>query len=93
MSSKLFDNALVGTPQEAVDFITNILESSTEYSIIAKDLDGTILLWNLGAQRLYGYAPEEVIGKARSDILHTREDVEAGKPRQIMDVALLEGKW
>lgn len=37
-----------------MDFITNILESSTEYSIIATDLNGTIILWNEGARWLYG---------------------------------------
>src|ERR1051326_7781142 len=55
--SKLFDNSFAGTPQGAVDFITNILESSTEYSIIGNDLEGKILLWNEGARRLYGYEP------------------------------------
>jgi hypothetical protein len=39
--ARLFDGSIVGTAQEAVDFITNILESSTEYSVIAKDLTGT----------------------------------------------------
>src|SRR5581483_2284131 len=55
--AKLFDSAIVGNAQEAVDFIGNILESSTEYSIIGKDLEGKILLWNEGARRLYGYEP------------------------------------
>ena len=55
--SKLFDTAIFGNPQVAMDFIANILESSTEYSIIAKDLTGKILLWNEGARRLYGYEP------------------------------------
>jgi len=44
--ARLFDNAIVGNAQEAVDFITNVLESSTEYSVIGKDLEGKILLWN-----------------------------------------------
>ena len=74
--AKLFDSAIVGNAQEAVDFITNILESSTEYSIIGQDLDGKILLWNEGARRLYGYEPEEIIGKANSAILYTSEDVQ-----------------
>ncbi len=91
--AKLFDNAIVGNAQEAVDFIANILESSTEYSIIGKDLEGKILLWNEGARRLYGYEPEEVVGKANSSILHTPEDVAAGKPRELLDEALREGKW
>jgi PAS domain S-box-containing protein len=91
--AKLFDSAIVGNAQEAVDFITNILESSTEYSIIGKDLDGKILLWNEGARRLYGYEPEEVVGKANSSILHVEEDVASGKHQEIMEAALRNGKW
>src|SRR5207249_8752395 len=75
------------------DFISNILESSTEYSIIGKDMDGRILLWNEGARRLYGYEPEEVVGKANSSILHTPEDVAANKPAEILKAALQTGKW
>src|SRR5574341_417904 len=78
---------------EAADLVKNILESSTEDSIIGKDLGGKILLWNEGARRIYGYEPEEVIGKANSSILHTPEDVAAGKPREILDAALHNGKW
>ena len=93
MKAKLFDSAIVSTPQEALDFIGNILESSTEYSIIGEDLDGRILLWNEGAHRLYGYESEEVLGKANSSILHTPEDVKAGRHREIMKSALGDGKW
>jgi PAS domain S-box-containing protein len=90
---KLFDTSIIGTAQQAVDFITNILESSTEYSLIAKDLKGNIVLWNEGARRLYGYDPAEVVGKANSAILHPPQDVEAGVPRQIMQAAEERGKW
>jgi PAS domain S-box-containing protein len=91
--ARLFDSSIVGTAEEAVDFITNILESSTEYSVIGKDLTGNILLWNEGARRLYGYEPDEVVGKANSAILHTPQDVQAGIPEQIMRAALEQGKW
>src|SRR5207248_10276074 len=69
------------------------LESSTEYSVIGKDLDGKILLWNEGARRMYGYDAEEVVGKLNSEILHIPEDVAAGKPRAVMEAALRDGKW
>ena len=93
MTSKLFDSTIIGNTEEAVNFISNILESSTEYSIIGKDLDGKILLWNEGARRLYGYEPKEVIGKANLSILHIPQDVGSGMPRAIMETALRQGKW
>ena len=34
-----------------------------------KDLDGTILTWNKSAERMYGYRPDEVIGKNVSMLL------------------------
>src|SRR5437870_3118432 len=93
MKTKLFDSTIVSSVEQTLEFIANILESSTEYSIIGKELDGKILLWNEGARRLYGYEPEEVVGKANSSILHAPQDVASGKPRELLDAALRDGKW
>src|SRR5436309_9257799 len=93
MATKLFDSTVIRGVQEAMDFMANVLESSTEYSLIGKDLDGKILLWNEGARRLYGYEPEEVVGRANSQILHVPEDVQSGRHKQIVLAALENGKW
>jgi light-regulated signal transduction histidine kinase (bacteriophytochrome) len=92
-NARLFDQRIMGRAEEGLEFIGNILESSTEYSIIGKDLDGKILLWNEGARRLHSYEPEEVVGKANSSILHTPEDLTAGKPQELLEAALKDGKW
>lgn len=45
-----------------------IIESSDD-AIISKSVQGIITSWNPGAQRLYGYTPEEIIGKPVSMLM------------------------
>ncbi|GAC1580857.1 MAG: EAL domain-containing protein [Candidatus Elarobacter sp.] len=40
-----------------------VCDSVTEYAIFTTSPDGIITTWNPGAERCFGYAPEEVIGK------------------------------
>ncbi|MBI3970204.1 MAG: hypothetical protein HY332_02845 [Chloroflexi bacterium] len=54
VATELMDSAPMQDARQSVDFIGTILVSPTEYSIIGKDLEGDILLWNEGARRNYG---------------------------------------
>jgi PAS domain S-box-containing protein len=77
---------------EQAAFLNSVLESSTEYSIVAKDLEGRILAWNEGARRIYGYEAADVVGKS-AFVLHDPDDVKTGKAQQILDEARRTGTW
>ena len=47
---------------EKIQLLANVVESSDD-AIITKNLNGFITTWNKGAEHMYGYTAEEVIGK------------------------------
>lgn len=62
--AEIFSNALARTrAQEARLRHAAIVESSDD-AIFSKDLKGVVLSWNTGAQRIFEYTPEEMIGQS-----------------------------
>ncbi|WP_447764595.1 PAS domain S-box protein [Pseudomonas reinekei] len=69
-----------------------LVQSVTDYAIYMLAPDGRLTNWNLGAQRIKGYAPEEVIGQHFS-MFYTPEDRAAGEPKRTLDIAVREGRF
>jgi PAS domain S-box-containing protein len=55
-------------------FLEDLLDSSSSISIMSTDLQGDILFWNKGAENIFGYKAEEVIGKQKVDILYPDDE-------------------
>lgn len=71
--------------EEASRRLAAIIESSDD-AIITKDLNGIITSWNTAAERLFGYRPEEIIGKPVTTLIpldrHHEEPHILGRIRQ-----------
>ena len=53
-----------------------IFDSATQVAIIKTDLQGVITVFSKGAENLFGYSEEELVGKYTPEILHDKEDTE-----------------
>jgi PAS domain S-box-containing protein len=58
-----------------------ISESFTDYAIISMDAEGRVESWNAGAENIFGFTADEILGKS-SAILFTPEDVARGVPAE-----------
>ncbi len=73
--------------ENLVYHLATLVESTGE-AIISVTMDGTILSWNKGAQRIYGYSPEEMKGRwisvlapneSRAEMLYLLQRVRLGE--------------
>jgi PAS domain S-box-containing protein len=62
-----------------------------DYAIILLDIDGTILSWNKGAEKIKGYKEEEILGQ-NFGIFYLPQDRQAGLPEQLIAQAIKEGR-
>jgi PAS domain S-box-containing protein len=62
------------------ELLANLLSLSSEAALVWR-LDGAIRFWNAGAERLYGFAPDEVIGRTSHSLLQTKFPIELAELR------------
>lgn len=72
--------------------ITMSEESEEEVSVITCDLEGLVEEYAAGAEKIFGWTPEEIIGKQSVAIFHQPQAVETLVPR-LLQTAVEEGQF
>lgn len=68
-----------------------MVEEVQDYAIILLDIDGNILNWNNGAERIKGYKASEILGKNFRKF-YSAEDLAQRLPERLLSKAINEGK-
>lgn len=68
-----------------------LVQGVTDYAIFMLSREGCVSSWNLGAERIKGYAPEEIIGQHFSRF-YTEEDRKDGRPEEALRLAAKDGR-
>lgn len=66
-------------------------QSTNDFAIIVQDMDGRVVTWNKGAERIFGYSEKEMVGQML-DPLYLPEEREANEPAIERQHALREGR-
>lgn len=69
-SKRKWENNFTDSELDKIKLLTNILESSTSVSSISTDLNQNVIYWNKGAENIFGYKKEEIVGKKKIDIIY-----------------------
>ncbi len=91
---------------EAHKFLNIVLDSSTEYALIAIDKDGLITLFNRGAELIFGYGAEEIKGRRAAELADgdvtqdqtpflsiARSIASEGRHQSEMQLRRSDGRW
>jgi PAS domain S-box-containing protein len=77
--------------QEATDSLNAVLDSSTEYAIIATDAQWQVVMFNEGARRIFGYEPQEILGQGLARLV-APEEVETAVGLQMERALRIHGR-
>jgi PAS domain S-box-containing protein len=85
------NNSESKSPEVADRRLQLLIDSVRDYAIFMLDPTGKIESWNLGAELIKGYLPQEIIGQ-HIERFYTPEDVAAGRPRRLLGEARERGR-
>lgn len=89
-ASKVLEQ-LPASPAAAFDHLHPLFLQAIQAAVIATDLTGAVMYWNPFAQHLYGWSPEEVLGRNIIEITVSSETEEEG--RRHMQSVLAGNSW
>ncbi|MCX7513633.1 hybrid sensor histidine kinase/response regulator [Frateuria hangzhouensis] len=69
-----------------------LVDSVVDYAIYMLDLDGHVISWNAGAERIKGYRAGEITGRSFG-CFYTHEDRRAGMPHRALQRARQDGRY
>src|SRR5215217_7527254 len=69
-----------------------LVEAVTDYALYMLDPTGVVTSWNIGGERIKGYAPAEIIGQHFSRF-YTEVDRANGKPLRALRIACEQGRY
>jgi PAS domain S-box-containing protein len=69
-----------------------LLEQTSE-AIFVRDLEDRITYWNRGAERLYGWSSDEVVGRRAAELFHRNDATRLAQARSAQEHGLATGAW
>lgn len=73
------------------DFFKQVLESLEDYAVFTTDKKGDVNSWNSGAEKILGWAEEEIIG-VNSSVFFTETDKQNNEAQKELDTAAEKGR-
>jgi PAS domain S-box-containing protein len=70
----------VGVVRNDQPYYQQMIESITEYAVIRLDSAGTVCSWQVGAERIFGYAEAQILGRSAL-AFYPAEEAAAGRMR------------
>src|ERR1700752_1997048 len=69
-----------------------LVDSVQDYAIFMLDVDGHVMTWNAGAQRIKGWKADEIIGRS-FETFYPPDSVAAGWPKEELRLAAKAGRF